>query len=166
VRLQLVHEKGQPWTNVTIEECEAPRRLVVSMKDDHGEWRIELTLTPTDDTTRAALCAAPERPEPGGRRRAGLGVLPRYAGSPCAKARCCRRSKITIRRRRHTTWKAHRRSARRKLDKSVSAQALASVELTRGHLSVEQDVPMPRRRAPYPAIELRTFELRLVSRSA
>lgn len=51
VRLQLVHEKGQPWTNVMIEECEAPRRLVVTMKDDHGDWRIELTLTQTDDAT-------------------------------------------------------------------------------------------------------------------
>jgi uncharacterized protein YndB with AHSA1/START domain len=51
VRLQLVHEKGQPWTDVVIEECEAPRRLVVSMKDDHGAWRIELTLTPKGETT-------------------------------------------------------------------------------------------------------------------
>lgn len=37
VRLQLVHEKDQPWTEVMIEECEAPRRLVVVMKDDYGE---------------------------------------------------------------------------------------------------------------------------------
>lgn len=51
VRLQLLHEKGQPWSNVTIEECEAPRRLVVAMKDDYGAWRIELTLTQTGDTT-------------------------------------------------------------------------------------------------------------------
>jgi uncharacterized protein YndB with AHSA1/START domain len=51
VRLQLAHEKGQPWTDLKIEECQAPRRLVVAMKDDHGEWRIELTLTQTDDTT-------------------------------------------------------------------------------------------------------------------
>ena len=56
VRLQLVHEKGQPWTNVMIEECKAPRRH------------------------RAALGAAPERPETRGRRRAWLGVLPRHAG--------------------------------------------------------------------------------------
>lgn len=55
VRLQLVHEKGQPWTNLTIEECEAPRRLVVQMKDDAGEWRIELTLTQTDHTTELRL---------------------------------------------------------------------------------------------------------------
>jgi uncharacterized protein YndB with AHSA1/START domain len=51
VRLQLVHEKGQPWTEVTIEECEAPHRLVLTMKDEYGAWRIELTLTQTNDTT-------------------------------------------------------------------------------------------------------------------
>lgn len=51
VRLQLVHEKGQPWTDVAIEACEAPRRLVITMKDDQGEWRIALTLTQTDGAT-------------------------------------------------------------------------------------------------------------------
>ncbi|MDF2900746.1 MAG: ATPase [Phenylobacterium sp.] len=51
VRLQLVHEEGQPWTDVKIEECEAPRRLVLTMEDEFGAWRIELTLTQTGDTT-------------------------------------------------------------------------------------------------------------------
>jgi uncharacterized protein YndB with AHSA1/START domain len=51
VRLQLVHEKDQPWTNVTIEACEAPRHLIVTTKDDFGEWLMELTLTGTDDGT-------------------------------------------------------------------------------------------------------------------
>lgn len=51
VRLQMLHEKGQPWTNVTIETCEAPRQLVVMTKDEGGEWRLELTLTQQDDTT-------------------------------------------------------------------------------------------------------------------
>jgi uncharacterized protein YndB with AHSA1/START domain len=51
VRLQLVHEKGQPWTNVMIEKCEAPRYLAVTTKDDFGEWRLDLTLTQTGDTT-------------------------------------------------------------------------------------------------------------------
>lgn len=45
VRLQMLHEKGQPWSDVQIEECAAPNRLVVAMKDDYGDWRIELTLT-------------------------------------------------------------------------------------------------------------------------
>jgi uncharacterized protein YndB with AHSA1/START domain len=51
VRLQLLHEKGQPWTSVTIEKCEAPRHLVVTTKDDFGEWRLELTLTQMGDST-------------------------------------------------------------------------------------------------------------------
>ncbi|CAN7631209.1 SRPBCC family protein [Rhizobium sp. LjRoot30] len=51
VRLQLLHEKGQPWANVMIEECEAPHRLAVAMKDDFGDWRIEVTLTQADDET-------------------------------------------------------------------------------------------------------------------
>jgi uncharacterized protein YndB with AHSA1/START domain len=51
VRLQLLHEKGQPWTNVMIEKCEAPRHLVVTTKDESGEWRLELTLKQTGDTT-------------------------------------------------------------------------------------------------------------------
>lgn len=51
IRLQLVHEKGQPWTGMTIEACEAPRRLVVATKDESGEWRIELTLVQQDDIT-------------------------------------------------------------------------------------------------------------------
>lgn len=55
VQVQLVHEKGQPWTSMTIEECEVPRRLVVTSKDDFGSWRIELTLTQTGDTTELQL---------------------------------------------------------------------------------------------------------------
>jgi uncharacterized protein YndB with AHSA1/START domain len=51
VRLQLLHEKGQPWTSVSIEKCEAPRHLVVTTKDDFGEWRLELILEQTGDTT-------------------------------------------------------------------------------------------------------------------
>lgn len=51
VRLQMVHEKGQPWTNVRIEKCEPPRHLVVTTNDDAGDWRLELTLTQAGDTT-------------------------------------------------------------------------------------------------------------------
>jgi uncharacterized protein YndB with AHSA1/START domain len=54
VRLQMLFEQGQPWMNVRIEECEAPRRLLVTSKDEAGEIRLELTLTQTGDTTE--LC--------------------------------------------------------------------------------------------------------------
>ena len=51
VRLQLAYEKDQPWTDVTIEQCEAPRRLVLVMKDDSGDWRVEISLSQTGTTT-------------------------------------------------------------------------------------------------------------------
>jgi uncharacterized protein YndB with AHSA1/START domain len=51
VRLQMLHEKGQPWASVLIEACEAPRHHAVKTKDEGGEWRLELTLTQTGDTT-------------------------------------------------------------------------------------------------------------------
>lgn len=51
VRLQMRHEQGQPWTSVLIEECEPPRHLAVRTHDDSGDWRLELTLTQTGDTT-------------------------------------------------------------------------------------------------------------------
>ncbi len=55
VRLQLLHEKGQPFANVAIEECEAPHRLVVAMKDEFGDWRMELTFTQAGDETELRL---------------------------------------------------------------------------------------------------------------
>jgi uncharacterized protein YndB with AHSA1/START domain len=51
VRLQMLHEKGQPSMNVLVERCEPPRQLVVTTKDEYGEWQLELTLTQTGDTT-------------------------------------------------------------------------------------------------------------------
>jgi uncharacterized protein YndB with AHSA1/START domain len=51
VRLQMLHEQGQPWTDVTIERCDPPRHLAVTTKDHFGEWRLELTLAQAGDTT-------------------------------------------------------------------------------------------------------------------
>ena len=51
VRLQMLFEEGQPWTEVTIVECEAPHRLMVTTKDDYGVWRLELTLSGHGETT-------------------------------------------------------------------------------------------------------------------
>lgn len=51
VRLQLLFEQGQPWSNVTIVTCEPPHRLVVTTQDEAGQWRLELTLTQTGATT-------------------------------------------------------------------------------------------------------------------
>lgn len=51
VRLQLGFENDQPWTDVLIERCDAPRHLVITMKDEHGDWRLALTLTEKDGGT-------------------------------------------------------------------------------------------------------------------
>lgn len=51
VQLQLAHEKGQPWVDVLIKECQAPGRLVVQMSNEHGVWRIELTLRQINGVT-------------------------------------------------------------------------------------------------------------------
>ncbi|WP_437630205.1 SRPBCC family protein [Sorangium sp. So ce854] len=51
VRLQMAFEKGAPWCNVSIDACEPPHRLAASMKDDSGDWRLELSLTAKGDTT-------------------------------------------------------------------------------------------------------------------
>ena len=51
VELQMAYEQGQPWTKVWIEECEAPRHLLLRTKDGSDEWRLELTLQQVEDTT-------------------------------------------------------------------------------------------------------------------
>lgn len=55
VKLQLVHEEGQPWVDLRIDACEPPSRLAVSMIDDHGHWRMEAIVTPVDDGTELRL---------------------------------------------------------------------------------------------------------------
>ncbi len=51
VRLLMVFEKGEAWTNVLIETCDAPRHLVVKTISDFGEKRLEIKLAQTGDTT-------------------------------------------------------------------------------------------------------------------
>ena len=51
VRLLMVFEKGDAWTNVLIETCEPPRHLVVTTKSAFGEKRLELRLAQTGATT-------------------------------------------------------------------------------------------------------------------
>lgn len=45
IKVQMVHEEGQPWVNMTIDACEPPRRLVLSADDEYGSWHLELVLT-------------------------------------------------------------------------------------------------------------------------
>jgi uncharacterized protein YndB with AHSA1/START domain len=55
IRVQMTFEKGTPWIDATIESCEEPRHLVVTTKDEHGAWRLEITLAQTGDTTKLEL---------------------------------------------------------------------------------------------------------------
>ncbi|GIM96213.1 SRPBCC family protein [Paractinoplanes toevensis] len=45
IKVQMVHEEGKPWMDMTIEACEPPRRLSVSNVNDYGSWHLELELT-------------------------------------------------------------------------------------------------------------------------
>ena len=45
IEVQMVHEEGKPWTAMTIDACEPPRRLALSAVDDYGNWRLDLALT-------------------------------------------------------------------------------------------------------------------------
>jgi uncharacterized protein YndB with AHSA1/START domain len=51
VQFRMLFEQGDAVSNVLIEACEPPHRLVVSAKDDHGSWHLELRLKSAGNTT-------------------------------------------------------------------------------------------------------------------
>ncbi|MEU8663689.1 SRPBCC family protein [Actinoplanes philippinensis] len=51
VQVQMALEEGGPWMDMTIDACEPPRRLALSAVDEHGSWRLDLTLTETGGVT-------------------------------------------------------------------------------------------------------------------
>jgi uncharacterized protein YndB with AHSA1/START domain len=51
IQLQMSFEEGAPSSNVHIVACEPPHRLELAMKDEVGDWRLELQLTAAGDTT-------------------------------------------------------------------------------------------------------------------
>ncbi|GAA0714724.1 SRPBCC family protein [Dactylosporangium roseum] len=55
VKVQMAFEEQQPWMDLHIDACEAPRRLAVSAVDDTGRWRLELLLSETDGRTELRL---------------------------------------------------------------------------------------------------------------
>ncbi|CAM3508750.1 SRPBCC family protein [Kibdelosporangium persicum] len=61
IKLQMVHEEGQPWMDLHIDACEAPTRLAVSTTDDNGVWRMEVQLAETAGTTELRLVQHIER---------------------------------------------------------------------------------------------------------
>lgn len=46
-RVRLVFEEETPWTELRVEVCEAPHRLIVTTVDEAGSWRLELRLSGT-----------------------------------------------------------------------------------------------------------------------
>jgi uncharacterized protein YndB with AHSA1/START domain len=61
VKLQLVHEEGQPWIDLQIDACSAPTHLAVSMVDENGTWRMEAQLEESDGVTELRLIQHVER---------------------------------------------------------------------------------------------------------
>lgn len=55
IELQMGFEEGAPWSDVRIEVCEPPRRLAITMVDEHGSWHLELALTEVPDGTQVRL---------------------------------------------------------------------------------------------------------------
>jgi len=52
VRVQMGFEQDAPWSDVTIEVCEAPHHLGLSMLDDQGApWRLEALLAEDEGVT-------------------------------------------------------------------------------------------------------------------
>lgn len=55
VKVQMVFEEQEPWAEVSIEACDPPRRLALSMADEAGSWRMELLLSEVDGVTELRL---------------------------------------------------------------------------------------------------------------
>ncbi len=55
VKLQMVFEDGDASSDVLIEVCEPPHRLVVSTNDQAGQWRLELVLRQDGETTELSF---------------------------------------------------------------------------------------------------------------
>jgi uncharacterized protein YndB with AHSA1/START domain len=51
IRVLMVFEKGDAWTNATIDACEAPHHLSLTTKDSYGEWHLEVKLREESGTT-------------------------------------------------------------------------------------------------------------------
>jgi uncharacterized protein YndB with AHSA1/START domain len=63
VQFRMLFEQGDAVSNVLIEVCEPPRRLVVSAKDEHGNWHLELRLNSVGDTTTLTFIQHLEDPK-------------------------------------------------------------------------------------------------------
>jgi uncharacterized protein YndB with AHSA1/START domain len=51
IKIQMVHEEGEPWMDMTVDACEPPRRLALSSESEHGNWYLEMVLTESAGVT-------------------------------------------------------------------------------------------------------------------
>jgi uncharacterized protein YndB with AHSA1/START domain len=51
INVQMVHEEGKPWLDMTIDACEPPRRLALSAVNDYGNWYLDMVLAETSGVT-------------------------------------------------------------------------------------------------------------------
>ncbi|MEU4236991.1 SRPBCC family protein [Actinoplanes sp. NPDC026619] len=51
IKVQMVHEEGRPWMDMTIDACEPPRRLAISAGEPDSRWLLEMELTETAGVT-------------------------------------------------------------------------------------------------------------------
>lgn len=51
IKLQMVHEEGQPWMDIHIDACSAPTHLAVSTTDENDVWKMEALLSESDGVT-------------------------------------------------------------------------------------------------------------------
>jgi uncharacterized protein YndB with AHSA1/START domain len=51
IKVQMVHEEGRPWMDMTIDACSAPHHLALSAGDENDRWLLEMALTETAGVT-------------------------------------------------------------------------------------------------------------------
>jgi uncharacterized protein YndB with AHSA1/START domain len=51
VKVQMMHEEGQPWMDMTIDACEPPHRLAISAGEEHDRWHLDMVLAESGGVT-------------------------------------------------------------------------------------------------------------------
>jgi uncharacterized protein YndB with AHSA1/START domain len=51
IQVQMIHEEGQPWMDLTIDACEPPSRLAISGSEEAGGWLMDMVLAESDGVT-------------------------------------------------------------------------------------------------------------------
>jgi uncharacterized protein YndB with AHSA1/START domain len=44
IKVQMIHEEGKPWMDMTIDACEAPHHLAISAGDENDRWLLRMDL--------------------------------------------------------------------------------------------------------------------------